>query len=85
MSAYDITNIMLRSRYPSANSPSLETEAEYWMNHVFMRKLLYNKGYMISIKYVYSETCKNCDFSVPTFAMIRKNYIAIQFYNEKLF
>ena len=28
---------------------------------------------MISIKHVYSEICKNCDFAVPTFAMIKKN------------
>ena len=41
------------------------------MNQVFMRKLLYNKGYMIRIEHVYTETCKNCDFSVPPFATIK--------------
>ena len=38
---------------------------------------------MISIKHVYSETCKNYYFAVPTFAKI-KYLIAIQLYNEKL-
>ena len=28
MSAYEITNIMFRSRYPSANLPSLETVSD---------------------------------------------------------
>ena len=70
MSAYDITNIMFRSRCPSTNLPSLETIYDCWMNQVYMRKLLYDKGYMISIKHDYSETCKNCDFAIPTFAMI---------------
>ena len=27
---------------------------------------------MIRIKHVYSETCKHCDFAVPTFVMILK-------------
>ena len=39
-SAYKITNIMFHSRYPSANLPSLEIVSNYWMNQVFMRKLL---------------------------------------------
>ena len=75
---------MLRSRYPPENLPSLERVSDCWMNQFFMRKLLYNKGYMISIKHVYSETCKNYYFAVPTFAKI-KHLIAIQFYNETLF
>ena len=54
-SAYKTTNIMFLSRYPSANLPSLETVSDCWMNHVFMRKLLYNKGYVISIEHVYTE------------------------------
>ena len=41
---------------------------------IFMRTLLYKKGYRISIKYVYSETCKKCDFTVPTFALIKDIY-----------
>ena len=84
MNAYEITNIMFRSRYQSANLSSLETVYDCWMNQVFMRKLLYNKGYMIRIEHVYTETCKNCDFSVTTFDTI-KNRIKIQFYNYELF
>ena len=74
MNAYEITNIKFRSRYPSANLPSLEIVSECWMNQVFMIKLLYNKGYMINIEHVYTEICKNCDFSVPTFDTIKKLY-----------
>ena len=74
MNAYEITNIKFRSRYPSANLPSLEIVSDCWMNQVFMIKLLYNKGYMIRIEHVYTETCKNCDFSVPPFATITKSY-----------
>ena len=74
MNAYEITNIKFRSRYPSANLPSLEIVSDCWMNQVFMIKLLYNKGYMIRIEHVYTETCKKCDFSVPPFATITKSY-----------
>ena len=73
-SAYEITNIMFRSRYPSENLPSLETVSDCWMNQFFMRKLLYNKYSMISIEHIYTEICKNCDFSVPTFDTIKKLY-----------
>ena len=66
-SAYKITNIMFRSKYSLANLPSLETVSDCWMNQVLMKKILYNKGYMISIEHVYTEKFKNCDFSVYTF------------------
>ena len=72
MSAYEITNIMFHSRYPSANLPSLERVSDCWINQDFMRKLLYNKDYMISIEHIYTDTCKNCVFFVPTFATIKK-------------
>ena len=55
-------HIMFRSRYSSANLPSLDIVSDCWMNQVFIRKLLYNKGYMISIEHVYTEICKNYDF-----------------------
>ena len=32
------------------------------MNQVFLRNLLCNKGYVITIEHVYREICKNCDF-----------------------
>ena len=67
-----ITNIMFRSRYPSANLPSLERVSDCWINQDFMRKLLYNKDYMISIEHIYTYTCKNYVFSVPTFVTIKK-------------
>ena len=69
-SAYKTTNIMFHSRYSSAKIPSFETVSNGWMNQVFLRKLLYNKGYMISIKHVYTEICKNCDFPVSSFDIV---------------
>ena len=55
-SAYEIINIMFRSRYLSANLLSLETVSDCWMNQVFMITLLYNKGFTISIEHVYTES-----------------------------
>ena len=56
------------------------------MNQFFLRKTLFNKGLLISIKHVYKETCNSCDFTAPSFKLLQKNmlkYKAIdnQFYN----
>ena len=63
---------MFLSRYPSEKVPPFETFSDGWMNQVFLRKLLYNKGYMISIEHVYTEICKNCDFPVPSFDIVNR-------------
>ena len=60
------------SRYPSAKISSFKTVSDRWMNQVFLRKLLYNKDYMISIEHVYTEICKKCDFPVPSFDIVNK-------------
>ena len=85
-SAYKTTNIMFLSRYPSAKVPSFETVSDGWKNQVFLRKLLYNKCYMISIEHVYTEICKNCDFPAPSFDIVNKIVLKykstdINFYN----
>ena len=36
MNAYEITNIMFCSRYPSANLPSWETVSDCWMNQIVL-------------------------------------------------
>ena len=56
------------------------------MNQFFFRKILSNKGLLISIRHVYKETCNICDFAAPSFEILQKNmlkYKAIeyQFYN----
>ena len=70
--AYKTTNMMFHSRYLSAKIPSFETVSNGWMNQVFLRKLLYNKGYMISIEHVYTEICKSCDFLAPSYDIVNK-------------
>ena len=69
-SAYKTTNIMFYSRYSSAKIPSYETVSDGCMNQIFLRKLLYNKGYMISIEHIYTEICKNYDFPALSFDIV---------------
>ena len=45
------------------------------MNQLFLRKILFNKGILISIKYVYRETCNNCDFTASSFVILNKNML----------
>ena len=63
---------MFLSRYPSEKVPSFEIVSDGWKNQVFLRKLLYNKCYMISIEHVYTEICKHCDFLAPYFDIVNK-------------
>ena len=72
MYADKTTNMIFHSRYPLAKIPSFESVSDGWMNQVFLRKLLYNKGYVISIEHVYREICKYCDFPAPSFDIVNK-------------
>ena len=42
------------------------------MNQVFLRKLLFNKGYVISIEHVYREIYKHYNFPAPSFDIVNK-------------
>ena len=86
MNAYDTTNLIFKTRYPFAKCPSLQKVSRSWMIQFFLRKMLSNKGLLISIRHVYKETCNICDFAAPSFEILQKNmlkYKAIdnQFYN----
>ena len=72
MQAYNTTNLIFKSRYPLAKNPTIEKVSETWMNQVFLRKILFNKGILISIKHVYRETCNNFDFTSPSFVILNK-------------
>ena len=65
--AYEVTTIMFKSRYPTADFPSLDNVSNCWMNQVFLRKLLSNKSNMKNIKNVYKESCEKFNYVVPTF------------------
>ena len=65
--AYDCTTIMFKSRYPTADYPSLEKVSNCWINQVFMRELKSNKTNMKNIKDVYNETCDDFKYVVPIF------------------
>ena len=73
LQAYNTTNLIFKSRYPFAKNPTIEKVSESWMNQVFLRKILFNKGLLISIKHVYKETCNNCDFTAPSFDILKKH------------
>ena len=72
MHAYKTTNLIFHSRYPLAKKTSFETVSDGWMNQVFLTKLLFNKGYVISVENVYREICKSCDFPAPSFDIFNK-------------
>ena len=59
--AYNTTNLIFISRYPLAKYSTIENISESWMNQIFLRKVLFNKGILISIKHVYKETCNSCE------------------------
>ena len=42
---------------------------------ICLRKILFNKGLLISIRHVYKETCNICDFTAPSFEILQKNML----------
>ena len=76
--AYNTTNLIFKSRYPLAKYPIIEKVSESWMNQVFLNKILFNQGLLISIKHVYKETCNSCDLTVPSFEILKKKLVEIQ-------
>ena len=40
-----------------------------------LKKILFNKGYVISVEHVYREICKSCDFPAPSFDILNKNIL----------
>ena len=73
--AYEVTTIMFKSRYPTADFPSLDNVSNCWMNQVFLRKLLSNKSNMKNIKNVYKESCEKFNYVVPTFEKIKRKVL----------
>ena len=72
LQAYNTINLIFKSRHPLAKYPTIEKVSESWMNQVFLRKISFNKGLLISIKHVFKETCNSCDFTAPSFEILKK-------------
>ena len=83
MLVYNTTNLIFKSRYPLAKNPTIEKVSETWVNQVFLRKILFNTGILISIKHVYRETCDNCDFTASSFDILNKNMLKYKAINIK--
>ena len=75
LNAYDTTNLIFKTRYRFAKCPSLQKVSRSWMNQFFLRKILSNKGLLISISHISKETCNICHFAAPSFEILQKNML----------
>ena len=67
LSAYDITDLMFKSRFSKLTIPTIEFATNHWTKQITLRKCLCIKKHLKLDKKAHNQTCDICDWKVLSF------------------